>query len=65
MKNIPYDLVRKIESELPEFVKGVHSNVDVIVMMLDAFAGEPELFYDAVWYATSHGKHVKIVAGKK
>ena len=63
MKPIPSPIAREVEVTVPAFARAVEKpGADQVLMTLDAFAGEPDLFYHCVWYATSHGKSVVIGA---
>ncbi|MBX3117417.1 MAG: hypothetical protein KF784_00010 [Fimbriimonadaceae bacterium] len=61
MRRISATIARKVEIEVPAFARAVHQRgADRIIMTIDAFAGEPNLFYQCVWYAVSHGKYIEI-----
>lgn len=63
MKAMPAETVRDLESRVPGFVRAVRSKeAEDIVLTLDAFAGDPELFYLCAWYASCQGKHLQVAA---
>ena len=62
MKPIPPEVEATIE---PGFKDAVAGEAQEILMSLDAFAGEPENFYNHMWYANSKGKTVVLVARPK
>ena len=63
MKKVPAELVKSLEIEVPGFVRAVRAEgADAIILTLDAFANEPELFYLCAWYASCEGKHLQIAA---
>ncbi len=54
--------IENFKVKVPNFVESVKSaSADTIILMLDAFAGEPALLYDSIWYATKAGKSVEFV----
>ena len=60
------ELVRRIQSSLPEFVKACAADVDVVVLHQDAFAAayqenEYALLGMAVKYAGMCGKEVRVI----
>lgn len=65
MKQIPKYLTKIIEKELPDMKKMVKeaqiNHANTIVMMLDAFAHEPFMLHDVIWYITSHGLSVEFI----
>ena len=65
MKPIPSNVVRALEIEVPDFVRAIQAIESIgIELTLDAFEGEPELFYNCVWYASHHGKNVTVLANR-
>jgi len=67
MKSITDRDVKIIELKAPQFIKAVaeakKANAELI-MMLDAFAGDPSLFYRICWYANNEGVAITLVPPK-
>ncbi|MDN5274733.1 MAG: hypothetical protein JWP06_634 [Candidatus Saccharibacteria bacterium] len=65
MRLIDEDTEKEILDRLPDVVKAIEevkrNKADYLMMMLDAFAGEPELLYKVLWFAYSNGVAVLIV----
>jgi hypothetical protein len=64
------ELVRSIQSSLPEFVKACAADVDVMVLHQDAFAAayqenEYALLGMAVKYAGMCGKEVRVIGNNR
>lgn len=61
MDQIPIEVAEEVESEVPDIVDAVQTRTKgPIVLMLDDFGGQERLFFNTVWFATSHGKRVVI-----
>ena len=59
MKPIPPEIETTVE---PKFKEAVASDAEQVIMTLDAFEGEPQAFYNHMWYANTKGKTVVLVA---
>lgn len=65
MKSIDATTKSALVREVPELIEAVteaKKQGAVLLLTLDAFAGEPELLYRALWYAYSEGVDVTIVS---
>lgn len=64
MREIPKASIDMIKDEAPNFIKAVEraaeSEADIL-LMLDAFAGEPELLYNCLWYAQQRNVCLRFV----
>jgi hypothetical protein len=53
-----------LELKAPEWTKAVNDarteHTDYLTMSLDAFAGDPQLVFVALWYAYSYGVAVLV-----
>lgn len=66
MKPLPNHLARAVEVSLPAFVRAIErQSGEAIVLPLESFDGNIELFYHAVWYALDRGKEVRVVGVMK
>ena len=64
MKQIPIEAVEEVERELPEMIDVIQSSSKgPILLVLDDFDGQERLLFNALWYATSHGRSVVIERG--
>jgi len=65
MKLIDEETRSYLMKEVPEFVEAIKTaqedDIDTVLFMLDAFAGEPELLYKVVWLAYSQGVSITMV----
>jgi hypothetical protein len=65
MKLIDEDTEKELREEVPEVVLAIETakkdNVEYLIFMLDAFAGEPELLYKVLWFAYSMGVSVLTI----
>lgn len=56
MKRIPIERVEKVEAEIPDLGDHIyHARGGKLLFQLEQFENEPELFFDAVWWAASNG----------
>lgn len=69
MRAITKEVIDEIQTKCPKFAemcidvkRGV---VDQCIMTLDAFAGEPDLFYKAMWYANHFGVTILLAPKSK
>lgn len=61
MRKIPIEAIEQIEQEVPEIVDAVQrQSPGPIVLALEDFEGQPDLLFNSVWYALSHGRRVVI-----
>ncbi|MBX7135761.1 MAG: hypothetical protein K1X67_24095 [Fimbriimonadaceae bacterium] len=61
MEKIPVGVAAEVERLIPDVIEEVQSRTNKpVVIHFHAFAGNPELFYNCVWYITSYGKRVII-----
>jgi hypothetical protein len=61
MRQIPIETVEEVERELPEIVDAIQArSKGPIVLVLGDFEDQQSLFFNAVWYATSHDRRVVI-----
>jgi len=61
MRQIPIEAMEQVQRELPEIVDAIQArSKGAVILVLDDFEGEPDLFFNTVWYAASHGRRVVI-----
>jgi len=69
MRTIDEDTEVGLRTKVPSWIKAVErakkDKIDYLITTLDAFLDEPELLYNAVWYAYSHDVPVLIVSKEK
>lgn len=56
--------VELLKQTVPEWVKAVQKSKEKdakLIMLLDAFAGDPQLLFDALWFAHDEGVAVTLV----
>lgn len=61
MGGIPIEVLEQVEREVPEVVDAIQQRRSgPIVLLFSDFEGQEDLFFNTVWYATSHGRQVVI-----
>lgn len=66
MKPIPPDVEATIEQGFRDAIQSVKDGkASTVIMTIEAFAGEPEAFYNHMWYAHSKGVDVTLGAPRK
>ncbi len=64
MQHIDEDSEVSLRTKIPNWVTAVDrakkEKVDYIITMLDAFLNDPELLFNALWYAYSNGIAVLV-----
>jgi hypothetical protein len=64
MKSIDRDTVHRLQQSVPKWVKAVRQakvkHADFVLLSLNAFADDPQLLFDALWFAYSEGVPVTM-----
>lgn len=56
MKRIPIERLERVEAEIPNLSDFIyHARGGRLYFQLEKFENQPELFFDAVWWAASNG----------
>lgn len=66
MKPIPPDVEATIDPKFREAVQSVKDGIaQTVLMTIEAFAGEPEAFYNHMWFAYCKGVGVTLATPHK